>query len=343
MSKILQQVVIAPGKIEMKEIDIPQPQKGQVLLKIKRIAICGSEIHVFHGKHPGIGYPITQGHEISAEIVKIGDEVEGFEIGQIVTIEPQEYCGKCYLCTHGKYHLCEELKVYGFQTIGTASEYFAIDASKVVVLPETMTLEEGALIEPLACTVRAAKQYENMNGAKVVILGCGPIGLLLAQTCKALGAKEILITDISDYRLQLAKQCGVEYTVNVKKENFEEIYYQTFGKDRADVFFDCAGTEMTISQAVKFARKGTKIIMVAVFEKPAPVDLAVVNDHELEIKGSLMYQHEDYADAIRLVKDKKIQLEALISKHFNFLDYQKAYEYIHDNYEYVMKVIIDVN
>ena len=143
---MLQQVMTSPGEIMFREIPIPEPQKGEVIIKIMKIGICGSDIHVYHGEHPFTSYPVTQGHEVSGEIVKSGEGVEGFEPGQKVTIQPQVVCGKCYPCRHGKYNLCEELKVMGFQTTGTASHYFAVDAAKVTKLPDDMSFDEGAMI-----------------------------------------------------------------------------------------------------------------------------------------------------------------------------------------------------
>ena len=133
---MLQQVMTAPREIRFDRVPVPQPGPGQVLVKIKRIGICGSDIHVYHGKHPYTKYPVTQGHEVSGRIAAVGEGVTGFRVGQKVTIEPQVFCGKCHPCTHGKYNLCESLKVMGFQTTGTASEYFAVDQSKIDVLPE---------------------------------------------------------------------------------------------------------------------------------------------------------------------------------------------------------------
>jgi len=175
---MLQEVMTAPKKIIFQEIPIPEPANNQVLLKIRRIGICGSDIHVYHGLHPFTKYPVTQGHEVSGEIVKLGADVKDFKVGQKVTVEPQVYCGECYPCTHGKYNLCENLKVMGFQTTGTASEFFAVDASKVTPLPDNMSFDDGAMLEPLAVTVHAAKRFPDIKGAKVAILGCGPIGIV---------------------------------------------------------------------------------------------------------------------------------------------------------------------
>lgn len=340
---MLQQLMTEPGKITFREIPVPEPGPDQVLVKIKKIGICGSDIHVFHGSHPYTSYPVTQGHEVSGRIEAVGEYVRNLKAGRKVTIEPQVFCGRCHPCLHGKYNLCENLKVMGFQTTGTASEYFAVDASKVTPIPDTMSFSEGAMIEPLAVTVHAAKRFPELKGAKAAVLGCGPIGILLVQSLKALGAAEVLATDISDKRLDLAKSVGADYVVNTMKEDYADALTASFGPDKADVVFECAGSDITMNQAIQYGRKGSTIILVAVFGKTAHVDLAKLNDSELDLNTSMMYRHEDYVDAIRFVEEGKIQLKPLMSAKFAFEDYQKAYEYIDANRETTMKVLIDVD
>lgn len=339
---MLQQVMTNPGEIMFQEIPVPEVKENQVLVKIMYIGICGSDIHVYHGKHPFTKYPVTQGHEVSGEIVQLGAQVTGFQIGQKVTIEPQVYCGECYPCRHGKYNLCEELKVMGFQTTGTASEFFAVDASKVTPIPETMSYEEGAMIEPLAVAVHAVKQMGDVSGMNIAVIGAGPIGNLVAQTAKGMGAAKVMITDVSNLRLEKTKECGIDVCVNTKNRDFGEAMLGAFGPDKADVIYDCAGNNITMGQAIKYARKGSVIVLVAVFAGMAEIDLAVANDHELDIKSTMMYRHEDYVDAIRLTEEGKVHLKPLISKVFAFQDYLKAYQYIDSNRETTMKVLIDV-
>lgn len=339
---MLQQVMTNPKEITFNEVPIPEITEDQVLVKIMKIGVCGSDIHVYHGKHPFTSYPVTQGHEVSGEIVKLGENVEGFTVGQKVTIQPQVVCGKCYPCRHGKYNLCEELKVMGFQTTGTASEFFAVDAAKVTALPEDMSYDEGAMIEPLAVAVHAVKRAGDVKGMKIAVLGAGPIGILVAQTAKGLGAESVMITDVSDLRLEKAKECGVDFCINTKERDFGEAMLENFGPDKADVIYDCAGNNITMGQAIKYARKGSTIILVAVFAGMAEIDLAVLNDHELDLNTSMMYRNEDYIDAISLVNEGKVALKPLISKHFAFKDYKAAYEYIDSNRETTMKVIINV-
>ena len=225
---MLQEVMTKPGEIIFREIPVPEITEDQVLVKIMRIGICGSDIHVYHGKHPFTKYPVTQGHEVSGEIVKLGDKVTGFHVGQKITIEPQVYCGHCYPCRHGKYNLCEELKVMGFQTTGTASEYFAVDASKVTPIPEEMSYEEGAMIEPLAVAVHGVKQMGDVTGMNIVVIGAGPIGNLVAQTAKGMGAAKVMITDVSDLRLEKAKGCGIDVCVNTKNKDFGDAMIEAF-------------------------------------------------------------------------------------------------------------------
>lgn len=349
MTTMKQQVMTKPARggaeaeIIFRDVEIPTPGAGEVLIRIKRIGICGSDIHVYYGEHGGTDYPVTQGHEVSGQIVEVGEGVTAFLPGQKVTIEPQVVCGKCYPCRHGKYNLCEELKVMGFQTTGAASEYFCVNQSKVTRLPDNMSYDDGAMIEPLAVTVHAAKHFTELKGAKVAILGCGPIGILLAQSCKALGAEKVMITDVSDYRLKLAEECGVDYAVNTRTVGFGEALEQKFGPDKADVIYDCAGNNVTINQAIRNARKGSKIVLVAVFADMAAVDLFLLNDHELILDTSMMYRHENYVEAIRLVEEGKIKLKPLQSAHFPFESYLDAYKYIEANRKKSMKILIDVD
>ena len=339
---MLQQVMTAPRKIIFREVPTPQPGPGEVLVKIKYIGVCGSDIHVYHGTHPFTSYPVTQGHEVSGLVEKIGEGVTGLTPGQKVTIQPQVVCGECYPCRHGKYNLCEKLKVMGFQTTGTASEFFCVDARKITPLPENLSLEEGAMIEPLAVAVHAVRRAGDVRGMDICVLGAGPIGILTAQVAKGMGARKVMITDISDIRLAKAAEVGIDVCINTRDRDFAEAFVAFFGPDKADVIYDCAGTDLTMDQAIQNARKGSTIILVAVFGSRASVDLAVLNDHELDLNTTMMYRGEDYVKAIDMVSRGEVQLRSLISRVFPFSRYLEAYQYIDENRESTMKVLIDV-
>ncbi|MHA2474856.1 MAG: zinc-dependent alcohol dehydrogenase, partial [Promethearchaeota archaeon] len=218
-----------------------------------------------------------------------------------------------------------------------------IDAEKVIKLPENMTYEQGAMIEPCAVAVHAVSRGGDISGFNILVLGAGPIGNLVGQAAKALGAKAVMITDLSDFRLGIAKEVWIDFTINPTKQNLSEEIVDAFGPDKADLIIECVGTNETIDAAIGKARKGSDIIIVGVFGEKPTVDLGFVQDRELRLIGTLMYQADDYIKAIELVDNKKMILEPLMTMHFPFEDYNKAYKYIDDKKDKVMKVFIDVN
>ncbi|MFW9906793.1 MAG: zinc-binding dehydrogenase, partial [Candidatus Thorarchaeota archaeon] len=285
-----QQVMIAPKEIIFQDIPIPELEKNDVLVRMMRIGICGSDIHVYHGKHPLTTYPVTQGHEVSGVIEKVGNNVKHFKLGDKVTVQPQIVCGKCYPCTHGKYHICDELKVMGFQTTGMASEYYVTEVEHILKLPDDMSFEEGAMVEPVAVACGAVSKVDDIKGKNIIVLGAGPIGNLVAQTVKSLGAQSVFITDVSDFRLEVAKKVGIDHAINPMKQNLSEEIVKVFGRDKADLIFECVGSNVTINDAIENARKGTDIIIVGVFSDKPTIDLGTIQDQELRLIGTLMYQ-----------------------------------------------------
>jgi L-iditol 2-dehydrogenase len=338
-----QQVMTAPGRIEFHDIPVPAPAANEVLIRMKRIGVCGSDIHVYHGKHALTPYPVVQGHEVSGVIEKVGAKVRGFAVGEAVTLQPQVTCGTCYPCTHGDYHICDSLKVMGFQTTGAGSEYFAVEASKVLKLPKGMDLEHGAMIEPVAVAVHALGRAGDVKGRKVLVLGAGPIGNLVAQCAAGLGAGQVMITDVSDFRLGKAEECGVGLCVNTGTTDLAAAVKEHFGEAKADLILECVGSPQTITQAVAVARKGTDIIIVGVFGAKPVVDMGTVQDRELRLIGTLMYREPDWKKGIELVGTGKVRLAPLITDHFDFADYKKAYEFIDANREKAMKVMIVID
>lgn len=338
---MIQAVMVEPGKIVFNDVPIPEMKPDQIKIKMKSIGVCGSDIHVNHGKHPYTSYPVVQGHEVSAEVVEVGTGVTNVKVGDKVTIQPQVVCGECYPCTHGLYNDCEELKVMGFQTTGMASEYFVVDANKAITLPDDMSWEHGALIEPLAVAVHAIRRAGDVTGKKILVLGGGPIGNLVAQTAKGMGAEAVLISELSPYRLQVARKCGIK-TIDPKNEDLLESIISNFGKDRADVIFECVGINATMDQAINYARKGSTIVIVGVFADLGTINMGFVQDHELSLLGSAMYREEDYIRAIELVKDGLIEFDALITHRVKFKDYKKAYEIIDQQKDLAMKAMIEM-
>jgi L-iditol 2-dehydrogenase len=337
-----QAIMTDPGNIEFREVSRPIPQPNEVLIQVKRIGVCGSDIHVYHGLHPYTSYPVVQGHEVSGLVAESGKEVKGFSLGDQVVFMPQVTCGECYPCRHGLYHICDHLKVMGFQTNGAAQEYFPVPAEMVLKLPESISIDQAAMIEPVSVAVHALARYGSVAGLNVLVLGAGTIGNLVAQVANAMGARKVLITDISDYKLQKARECGIEHVINPQQENLSDAISNTFGPDRAGLIMECVGVQDTISQAVANARKGSTIIVVGVFGAKPVVDLGLVQDRELSLVGTLMYQKKDYECAIELVSEGKLCLDPMITHRFPFKEYLKAYKAIETSGGRYIKVMIDL-
>lgn len=336
-----QAVMTAPGEIVFREIDPPLPGPGEVLLRIQCIGICGSDMHVYHGKHPYTSYPVVQGHEFSATVEQVGEGVTNLKPGMKVTSMPQIYCGACAPCRRGDYHICDQLKVQGFQAPGCAQELWVTSADKVVPLPDSFSFEQGAMVEPLAVGVHAVRRAGDLSGKNVVVLGAGPIGNLLAQVARAEAAK-VLITDISEYRLELAQKCGIHATSNAKLEKLSEAIRRIFGEDGFEVAFECVGVEKTIEDAIENIQKGGTIVVVGVFGEMPRINLGFVQDRELTIRGTLMYQAQDYQRAVELISSGKVILEPLISKIYPFEQYLEAYRFIDQQGDKTMKVFVNV-
>ncbi len=336
-----QAVLEEPGKIVFHDVEKPTPAEDQVLIGIKRIGICGSDIHAYHGKHPYISCPIVQGHEFSGDIASVGEGVGRLRPGDRVTVMPQLTCGTCYPCTHDNYNICTDLKVIGCQAEGAAQEFLAVDQKLVIALPEEMDYETGAMVEPVAVGAHAVARLGDVDGRNVLVFGAGPIGNLTAQVARGLGARSVMITDISEFRLDIARECGIDRPANPSTTDLAAAVEEIFGPDGADAILECVGSEETVADAVSLARKGTDIAIVGVFAEKPRVDIGLVQDKELRLIGSLMYKAEDYQTAINLIQAGKIHLAPLITGHFPFAKFQEAYDFIEENRDRTMKVFLD--
>ena len=187
-----QAVMTQTGKIELREDEDPVAGPGEILLRVKKIGVCGSDIHVWHGLHPFTPYPVVQGHEFSAEVEAVGEGVTKVAPGMKATAAPQEVCGVCNPCKRGDYHICDQLKVRGFQAPGCAQDLFVVPESRIVAFPDSLTFEQGALIEPAAVAAHATERVSSLAGENVLVTGAGTIGNLVAQAARQ-GA-DILVT-----------------------------------------------------------------------------------------------------------------------------------------------------
>ncbi|MCL2664918.1 MAG: alcohol dehydrogenase catalytic domain-containing protein, partial [Defluviitaleaceae bacterium] len=277
---MIQMVQTGKQKIVQANAPKPVPKPGEVLLRPIKSGICGSDIHAYYGEHPFMTTPIVLGHEFFAVIESIGEEGKNFSAGDRVTAMPQLYCNECKNCRDGRYNICDSLKVIGCQVAGSMQEFFCVPERLVLKLPDTITPEEGAMLEPLAVGVHACKRA-GVSGKRVLVQGAGTIGILTAQAALALGAAEAAVSDYNRNRLSLAKDCGVNHAVDLNETSTSDALQNLWGDERADLIIECVGAQGTITEAVKAARKGSDIVVAGVFPANISVDMGLVQDKEL--------------------------------------------------------------
>lgn len=339
-----QAVMVSPGKIEFGDVDRPRCLPDQALVRIRRIGICGSDVHVYHGTHPFTGYPVIQGHEFSGEVIEVGSAVENAElsVGRKVTCETQVTCGRCRPCRTGRYHVCDELRVRGFQTPGVAQEVAALPADKLIPLPERFSFDEGALMEPAAVGVHATARAGIDTGAVVVVVGAGPIGMMVALAAKARGASRVLVSELSEARRRMVEQLGIDEVVDPREEPLGQAVRNRLG-EAPDVIIECVGTQASLSAVFEAAGKGIRLVAVGVYPEQPRVDMARVVEWELDLVGSMMYRREDWLQAVRWVDEGRMNVAPLVTHHYPFADYLAAYRWLDDHADQAMKVMIDVD
>lgn len=336
----------APRQLKFED-NVPAPKaedlrENEILLNIKRIGICGSEIHSYHGLHPSCIYPVVQGHEYSGVVVAVGSGVKGLKPGDKATARPQLVCGECNPCKNGLYNICENLKVQAFHADGAAQDYFVVTEDRAVKLPDDMPLDYGAMVEPTAVGAHATSRPKSLVGKNVVVSGAGTIGNLIAQFAQARGAKKVVITDISDLRLAKALECGIKYTLNVAKTPLKEAVKELFGDEGYQCAFEVSGVESSIQSLMATIEKGSDIVIVAVFAHNPVINMEHLGEHELNLIGTLMYKHEDYIKAVEEISRGTINLAPLVTDRFGLMDYDKAYDFIEAHKETSMKVMIEL-
>jgi len=339
--------LVAVEKFEEQEVQVPNIAEDEVLIEVETCGICGSDVHSYTGHHPFVDPPIVLGHEYAGIIKKVGNEVKDLEIGQRVTSEIVINCGECYNCRDGRYHICENGKYLGnVGWNGAMADYVVMKADKVHTLPETMSPKEGAMVEPSAVGIHAVRRSNFKVGDTALVIGAGIIGNLTAQSLKIAGARRVIVADVLEKRVQKAKEIGLKEVINTSEVNLKEWIEDSLGRENLDLIFDCVGFEETIDSAINIARKGSQIVIVGVPPLDVSVNMAYVQDRELDIIGSLQYIDKDYIRAIDFIDNGLLKVKPLITHTYNFSDYQKAFEMAISDEEAKkgrMKVLMDYN
>ncbi len=330
--------VIEPGKVDFLLRTVDEPKEQQVVIKIASSAICGSDLHIFKGKHPSAPLPVTIGHEFAGEVVAVGSKVSKVKIGDRVTVEPVIVCGKCRACRTGNYGYCENISFTYRVGDGAMADYITVEEPYVYKLPEHLSYSAGALIEPLAVAVHAVRRADIKLGEKVLVIGAGAIGILVAALCRRRGAAEVAIADFSQKRLNIALELGATMAINPSKQNVYDVVSKTTDGVGMDKTFECVGLEATFNQAMMALRKNGLATIVGIFENPnITIPATRFITHEIRVQGSQGYCW-DFPIALEM--SKEIDLEKLITHTFKLEDLQQALETCLDRDSGALKVII---
>lgn len=288
------------------------PQKGQVQLKVSHCGICGTDLHIYHGvMDQRVTFPQIMGHEVSGTISAIGEGVEGFSVGDSVTVMPLDPCGECPACEAGHSHICQNLKFLGIDTPGAFQSYWTVPAHTLHHLPKNLSLAHGATIEPLAVACHDVRLGEVKAGEYVVVLGGGPIGILIALVAKHTGAR-VLVSEVNPFRLELAQKLGLD-TINPLENDLVAYVTEQTGNAGADVVFEVTATAIGAETMTQLPRTRGRIVIVGIFNKPAPVDLFRFFWRELKLRGARVYEHQDFDTAIQLAAAGAIPLDQIIT------------------------------
>jgi L-iditol 2-dehydrogenase len=333
-------------KLSIKDTHMPIPKDNEVLIKVKHVGICGSDIHIFeHGpiippKDPNTVIGI--GHECAGKIIGLGKDVSGFAVGDRVAIEAGIPCGQCKFCSSGHYNICPSINFMATQPTyrGAMTEYLAHPAQFVFKLPGSVTTQEGALIEPLAVGFNAAIKGGVTFGSKIVVLGAGAIGLMVVQACKAMGASEIVVTDIIDKRMEIAKKIGATAAINALTEDVVTKTKDLLGPHEADVVFETAGTIRTAQQALSIVRFGGTVVIVGMVKGDTPINFMSVS-REVVIRTVYRYSNL-YPSLIDAVAKRKVDLNALVTQTFPYERVQEAFECSVNNKNETIKIMIEI-
>ena len=318
------------GDIRIEDIADPRPAAGQVKVKIKVCGICGSDLHEYRDgpfiipsrPHPLTerqGGPVILGHEFSAEVTELGERASRFQLGDRVVVNPLIYCGECYYCKLGQHIMCTKLGTFGFAADGAFAEYGVFHEYSLIGLPNTVTDDMGAFVEPLAVAVHAVKRSRMKIGASVAVVGAGPIGLLVMQACRAGGAGHVFVVEPMEARREMAAKTGATAVFDpTGADPGKEIAKLTDGL-RADMAFDCVGNQSAFDTALKVTGRRGVICVVGLALKPIQVPFMRLWGHEKEITFSSGYEDE-FPAAISYLADGRVKVEELISERIPLED-----------------------
>jgi 2-desacetyl-2-hydroxyethyl bacteriochlorophyllide A dehydrogenase len=309
---------------------VPSPKAGEALIRIKRAGICGSDVHYYQDGRLGsftVSHPFSIGHEGAGEVVDLGEDVNNLLAGDRITIDPSRPCYKCNYCMSGRYNLCMSMRYLGSastnpHTDGLFSEYFIMPAINCYRIPDNLSFDEAAMIEPLSVVFHAVKRAGIIYGSSVLITGGGTIGQLISMVAHAFGAGKIALSEVVKERRELAQLQGTDITLNPADSSMKE-YAMEFSGGGFDIIFEASGAPSAARQAIDLVKRGGTIILVGFLPPEVSIPLNFVMAKELQVKGSFRFANV-FSKAINLAASSRINLKSLITSVLPFNRIEEA-------------------
>lgn len=318
--------VVFLGPKEMEVRDVPEPQCGpdEVVLKINACAVCGTDLRIYNFGDRKVTPPQIVGHEIAGTIEEIGSNVEGYEVGQRVTVSTPVGCGQCRFCDRGKHNLCQDFKALGYHFAGAFAQYMLLPAQSVkqgsiVPLPDNITFEQAALIEPLSCVANGQEYLNISEGDSVVVFGAGPIGCMHVELARAKGAEKIFLADIAQERLDLAQRFGADVYINSLEQDPVPLVIEATEGYGADVVICACSAPKVNLQALDLAAKGARLSYFAGLPKDKPTiefDVNRMHYAEISLFGAFASNTPQYVEARDYMAAGKIDPDKFITATF---------------------------
>ncbi|MGI6030491.1 MAG: zinc-dependent alcohol dehydrogenase [Eubacteriales bacterium] len=316
------------GSVRLLEVEEPVIQReDEVKVRIVNTGICASDVIGLLGGHPTRKPPVISGHESAGVVAEVGKSVTDFQVGDRVVIEPQYSCGHCVACQMGRYNACTSKKVLGtVNWSGSFAEYITAPQQTLIHLPEEISFVVGALLEPLAVGIHAARLSRMAMGKTAVVIGCGPIGISCLQGCRLAGAEKVIVVDIQEYNLQIAKEMGADHCIKGSGQTVIDQVMQLTHGFGADVVFVAVGFPAAIDNAIEMAAIGGQIMTLAHFgTMPPSFNITRFRWKELSMQGTVMYTRKDYKICMDALHKKIICPEPMVTKVFPVEDCQEAF------------------
>ena len=333
-------VIDTPNIIEIKEIPMPEVKENEALLKVKCVGICGADVASYTGNQPFTTYPRIPGHEFSAEIVQIPENDKGLKVGDIVTCNPYFNCGECYSCERGFVNCCTDNQTMGVQRDGAFCEYISMPVERIFP-GKGLSAEELALIEPFSISQHAISRATIKESDTVLVVGAGPIGLFALIAAKQ-KCKKIVVADILDNRLNLAKEYGADAVVNTKAQSLEEFTKEFTDGRGFDVCIEACGAPETFLNCIDCAAFAANIILIGNGKRETNFVHSIILKKELNIHGSRNALNADFINNINLVADKKADVMKMVSGIYDMENATDAFEALKNNDGTLAKILIKI-